>query len=131
MGDIQGGLSMIGLMEYLQLWDCLGDFILSEYDDQHIWKFEAASGQYSTKLAYIAFFSRIRLLCPLAPTMEGLRPSANSFYGWPSKIDVGHGQQIDWLREVSITQLGRGDGSAHSHDSCLCTTILLHVALPS
>lgn len=36
--DIKGGLSMIGLFEYFQLWDMLYEMVLSQVVDQHIWR---------------------------------------------------------------------------------------------
>lgn len=53
--DIRGGLSLIGLWDYFHLWDLIEDFILSEEEDQHIWKL-SVTGQFSTKTAYHAFF---------------------------------------------------------------------------
>jgi len=37
-GDIQGGLSLIGLFENFQLWDVLYVMVLSQKVDQHIWR---------------------------------------------------------------------------------------------
>jgi hypothetical protein len=54
-GDVQGGLSMIRLYEYFQLWDALQDIQLSEGEDCHTWWFDS-SGQFSNKSAYKAFF---------------------------------------------------------------------------
>ncbi|GJN11749.1 hypothetical protein PR202_ga29965 [Eleusine coracana subsp. coracana] len=54
--DIQGGLSLIGLYEYFQLWDSVAKILLSNEEDAHTWKLDA-SGQYSSKSAYRAFFN--------------------------------------------------------------------------
>lgn len=54
--DIKGGLSMIGLFEYFQLWDILLDIVLSDEEDHHSWRLDA-SGQYTSKSAYHAFFN--------------------------------------------------------------------------
>jgi len=54
--DIQGGLSLIGLYELFQLTDILSDFVLTQEDDTHIWRFDV-SGQYTAKSAYLAFFN--------------------------------------------------------------------------
>ena len=54
--DIQGGLSLIGLFEYFQLWDMLLDIHLSQEEDVHIWKLDG-SGNFSFKSAYRAFFN--------------------------------------------------------------------------
>lgn len=53
--DIHGVLGLIGLTEFLQLWDTLAEVTLSQYDDLHAWKFDA-TGQPSTRSAYRAFF---------------------------------------------------------------------------
>ncbi|GJN14043.1 hypothetical protein PR202_gb00818 [Eleusine coracana subsp. coracana] len=42
--DIQGGLCLIGLYEYFQLWDSAAEILLSNEEDVHTWKLEA-SGQ--------------------------------------------------------------------------------------
>jgi hypothetical protein len=58
LSDIQGGLSLIGFMEFLWLGDCPREVTLSQDQDQdqHIWQFDA-SGSYSAKSAYRAFFN--------------------------------------------------------------------------
>jgi hypothetical protein len=56
LGDIQGGLSLIGFMEFLRLGDCLREVTLSNDEDQHIWRLDA-SGSYSAKSANRAFFT--------------------------------------------------------------------------
>ncbi|KAL6626269.1 hypothetical protein ACP70R_029995 [Stipagrostis hirtigluma subsp. patula] len=53
--DIQGGLSMIGLFEFFQLWDILLEMALIQEEDRHIWRLES-SGQYTARSAYRAFF---------------------------------------------------------------------------
>jgi hypothetical protein len=37
---IRGGLSWIGIREFLQLWDCVQGFELNELEDRHIWNLE-------------------------------------------------------------------------------------------
>ncbi|GJN20265.1 hypothetical protein PR202_gb07620 [Eleusine coracana subsp. coracana] len=54
--DIQGGLSLVGLYEFFQLWDYIAEVMLSPEEDMHVCKFDA-SGQYSTKSAYRAFYN--------------------------------------------------------------------------
>jgi len=54
--DIQGGLSMIGIYELFQLSNILSEFVLTQEEDVHTWRFEA-SGQYTAKSAYLAFFN--------------------------------------------------------------------------
>jgi hypothetical protein len=53
--DIQGGLSWVGIGEYLQLWDYLIEIALTDQEDRHIWRLDA-SGCYSSKSAYKAYF---------------------------------------------------------------------------
>jgi hypothetical protein len=53
--DIQGGLSMEGLLQYLQLWDSIEQFALTQDDDWHSWKHEG-NGAFSSKSTYRAFF---------------------------------------------------------------------------
>lgn len=48
--DISGGLSLVGLFEYFQLWDVLHETILSQDDDVHVWRLEG-SGQFTSKSA--------------------------------------------------------------------------------
>lgn len=54
--DIQGGLSLVGLFEYFQLWDAVHELALSQEPDHHIWRLDS-SGIYSAKSAYRAFHS--------------------------------------------------------------------------
>lgn len=39
--DIQGGLSMVDLYEFFQLWDSIAEVMLSQEEDIHIWKLDA------------------------------------------------------------------------------------------
>lgn len=55
VSDIQGGLSRVGIGEFLRLWDCVREIDLNDQEDRHIWKLEA-SGCYSSKSAYRAYF---------------------------------------------------------------------------
>jgi len=56
VSDIQGGLPVGVLIDYLRLWDILSNFHLQpEMEDKHIWRF-SANGQYSAKTAYEGFF---------------------------------------------------------------------------
>ena len=53
--DIHGGLSLAGIREFLQLWDCLLEIILTDQEDRHTWRLDT-SGCYSSKSVYKAFF---------------------------------------------------------------------------
>ncbi|GJN13080.1 hypothetical protein PR202_ga31414 [Eleusine coracana subsp. coracana] len=46
--DIQGGLSLVGLFEYFQLWVSIAKILLTQEEDIHIWSLDA-SGQYTSK----------------------------------------------------------------------------------
>ena len=56
LADISGGLNLIGLYEYFQLWDVIAETHLSQEEDSHFWRFDS-SGQFSSKSAYQAFFN--------------------------------------------------------------------------
>jgi hypothetical protein len=47
--------SVAVLVEYLDIWDLVQEVLQPQVDDVHKWKFEA-SGGFSTKSAYQAFF---------------------------------------------------------------------------
>ena len=53
--EIQGGLSWAGIREFLQLWDCLIEIVLTDPEDRHIWRLDA-SGSYSSKSVHKAYF---------------------------------------------------------------------------
>jgi hypothetical protein len=54
--DIQGEISVQALMEYLELWDILEGMVLQEgIPDRRIWRL-SASGEYTAKSTYDAFF---------------------------------------------------------------------------
>jgi hypothetical protein len=55
---IKGNLFLVGLEEFLQLWDLLQDFQLHERPDRHVWRF-SNSGVFSSKSAYRAFFTGV------------------------------------------------------------------------
>ncbi|GJN28714.1 hypothetical protein PR202_gb16871 [Eleusine coracana subsp. coracana] len=51
-----GGLSWLGILEFLRLWDCIMGFELNDQEDRHIWTLDA-SGCYLSKSAYRAYFN--------------------------------------------------------------------------
>jgi len=81
VSDIQGGLSMIGLLEYLHLWDGLREVALSQDDDQHIWRFDA-SGTYSAKSTYQAFFYGSVTFEPWQHLWKTWAPERCKFFIW-------------------------------------------------
>lgn len=54
--DIRGGLSVTYLIEYLELWDALLNFYLTDMDDRHLWR-DDSSGCFSSKSAIRQFFN--------------------------------------------------------------------------
>jgi hypothetical protein len=54
--DIIFPLSLLGLQQYLLLWDSLGEVVLTQDDDQHVWRHKA-SGRFSSKSCYKVLFS--------------------------------------------------------------------------
>ena len=93
VSDIQGGLSMIGLSEYLHLWDGLREVALSQDDDQHIWRFDA-SRTYSAKSTYRAFFYGSVTFEPWRCLWKSWAPRKYKFFIWlshqkPTMLDGG------------------------------------------
>lgn len=68
--DIQGGLSLIGLYKYFQMWDALHDFAFFDVDDHHEWRFDK-SGSFSSKSTYRALFNMARLSLSLGEGYGG------------------------------------------------------------
>jgi len=79
--DIQGGLSLIGLYELFQLTDILSDFVLTQEDDTHIWRFDA-SGQYTAKSAYLAFFNGATTFEPWRRIWKTWAPAKCKIFLW-------------------------------------------------
>lgn len=52
--NIGSHLSMVGLQQYLKLWDVIGHVTLSQEADRLVWR-HTASGQFSSKSCYNAF----------------------------------------------------------------------------
>jgi hypothetical protein len=46
--DIKLPLTLVGMQQYLLLWDSLREVVLSLETDQHVWRHES-SGQFSSK----------------------------------------------------------------------------------
>lgn len=81
LGDIQGGLSLIGFMEFLRLGDCLREVTLSNDEDQHIWRLDA-SGSYSAKSANRAFFTGSVTFEPWWQIWKCWAPGKCNFFIW-------------------------------------------------
>jgi hypothetical protein len=59
--DIANPLSLIGLQQYLQLWDALSGVVLNQEEDRHVWV-HSSSGEFSSKSCYSAFLWELFLL---------------------------------------------------------------------
>lgn len=81
VNDIQGGLSWQSIMEFLKLWDCVQDIVLSEHEDQHIWRLES-DGCYSSKSAYRAFFEESAIFEPLKRIWKSWAPNKCKMFMW-------------------------------------------------
>ncbi|KAG2611816.1 hypothetical protein PVAP13_4KG212210 [Panicum virgatum] len=79
--DIQGGLSLIGLYKLFQLTDILSDFVLTQEDDTHIWRLDA-SGQYTAKSAYLAFFNGATTFEPWHRIWKTWAPAKCKIFLW-------------------------------------------------
>jgi hypothetical protein len=81
LSDIQGGLSLIGFMEFLRLGNCLREVTLSQDEDQHIWRFDALES-YSSKSAYRAFFNGSATFEPWRWIWKCWAPDKCNFFIW-------------------------------------------------
>ncbi|GJM91715.1 hypothetical protein PR202_ga08120 [Eleusine coracana subsp. coracana] len=79
--DIQGGLSLVGLYEFFQLWDYIAEVMLSQEEDIHVWKLDA-SGQYSTKSAYRAFYNGSTTFAPWRRLWKSWAPPKCKIFLW-------------------------------------------------
>jgi hypothetical protein len=79
-----GGLSWHGIREFLWLWDCLLDITLNDKEDSHIWTLDAtdASGCYSSKSAYKAFFNGPVTFEPWRRLSKTQTPTKCKFFLW-------------------------------------------------
>ena len=82
VSDIQGGLPVGVLIDYLRLWDILSNFQLQpEMEDKHIWRF-SANGQYSAKTAYEGFFLGATIFRPWEIIWKTWAPAKCPFFMW-------------------------------------------------
>lgn len=54
--EISSYLTLIGMQQYLLLWDSISEVVLSPETDQHVWRHES-SGQFTSKSCYNVLFS--------------------------------------------------------------------------
>jgi hypothetical protein len=82
ISDIQGGLPVGVLIDYLRLWDILANLQLQPgTEDKHIWRF-IANGQYSAKSAYEGFFLGATTLRSWEKIWKTWAPAKCSFFMW-------------------------------------------------
>lgn len=81
--DIRSGgdLSWHGIREFLRLWNYLLNIALTDHEDHHIWKYEA-SGCYSSKSAYKAYFNGSVTFEPWCRIWKTWAPQKCKFFLW-------------------------------------------------
>lgn len=79
--DIQGGLSLIGLFEFFQLWDIIHEVALTQGDDGHEWLLDL-SDQYSSKSAYKAYLNGKVLFEPWRRIWKSWAPTKCKVFLW-------------------------------------------------
>jgi len=80
--DIQGHHTVAVLAEYLEIWEMVQEVVLQpEVTDKHKWKFEA-SGDFSTKSTYRAFFNGAILFEPCRLIWGSWAPRKCKFFLW-------------------------------------------------
>jgi hypothetical protein len=73
---------MLGLQQYLKLWDEIGQVTLSQEADRLVWR-HTTSGQFSSKSCYNAFFLGSIFFEPWKRLWKTWAPlNANFFFGW-------------------------------------------------
>jgi hypothetical protein len=82
VSDIQGGLPVAVLVDYLRLWDILTNIQLQPgIEDRHIWRF-SSNGQYSAKTTYEGFFIGATIFRPGEKIWKTWAPGKCSFFMW-------------------------------------------------
>jgi hypothetical protein len=81
VADIQNSLSWTGIREFLWLWDCIQEVALTDQEDRHIWRLDA-SGSYSSKSAYKAYFAGAVTFEPWRRLWKTWVPSKCKFFLW-------------------------------------------------
>jgi hypothetical protein len=80
--DIQSHYPVAVLSEFLDIWDLVQDVVLQlDIEDVHKWRFEA-SGKFSTKSAYEAFFNGSTYFAPSNLIWETWAPRKCKFFLW-------------------------------------------------
>jgi hypothetical protein len=79
--DIANPLSLIGLQQYLQLWDALSGVVLNQEEDRHVWV-HSSSGEFSSKSCYSAFFMGAISFEPWKWVWKSWAPPKCKFFVW-------------------------------------------------
>jgi hypothetical protein len=80
VSDIRGPLSLRGLQQYLLLWHTLGEVLLSQDADKHVWM-HSSSGMFS-KSCYKAFFMGSISFEPRKRLWKSWAPPKCKFFLW-------------------------------------------------
>ena len=80
--DLHGALSVVALVEFLQLWDVLSEFSLQPAaEDKHVWRF-SSNGMYSAKSAYESLFLGAQTFGPAEIIWKTWAPAKCHFFMW-------------------------------------------------
>ena len=79
--DITNPLSLIGLHQYLQLWDALSGVVLNQEEDRHVWV-HSSSGVFSSKSCYSALFMGAITFQPWKWVWKSWAPPKCKFFVW-------------------------------------------------
>jgi hypothetical protein len=81
VSDIGSHLYLIGLQQYLKLWDALGEVTLSQEADRLVWM-HSAFGQFSSRSCYRAFFMGFISFEPWKRLWKTWAPPKCKFFLW-------------------------------------------------
>jgi hypothetical protein len=96
--DVEGGLSIIGLFEYFQLWDIIQDFLLTTMKTYTVGGLRALDFSHPDQRIGLSLMGRSLLSHGGTSRNLGPRPSVKFFFGWLFETDVG--QRIVWPNEI-------------------------------
>jgi hypothetical protein len=79
--DVRGGLSLLGQFEFFLLVDALLQVVLTQEEDVHVWRLDA-SGQYTSKSTYRAFFNGSITFEPWRRIWKSWAPAKCKIFLW-------------------------------------------------
>jgi hypothetical protein len=97
--DIISSLSLVGLQQYLLLWDTLREVVLTQDDDQHVWRHEAF-GRFSSKSCYSVLFTGSIPFEPWKRLWKSWAPPKCKTFLWLAMRN-NVGQLMPWQKEAS------------------------------